>query len=450
MSHSPHAVRRALVALAAACSLLAAGAGQSVGLAQPTATSRVLYIHNGKIILSDLSHSFTKSLGSASGQGNIGFGESGQWWRSSSVYTGWSHDGRYVLSEPAYSFLLNEGITTAKVYAPSGRLLHRINYSAVQSPANLTAGPYWALDSDKLVYGGVPRTGHAGNISVWKEGLAGSLSLLWPRYQSQLNDNFGFFGGGILVSFGNGVDPAREMLSDDTSANRTSVLWSLQRKTGISYSSREKWSFASLRDGAHLTGFAPGLAVAADGQNVAGVAQKKAGAFGGRILVTPLSGGHHRRFVGKGSDPTWSSDGKWLFYAQNTRIKALKFRVRAARFHGFPFGGTGSLSSSRWAGVSSPVNRISIIRVHPDGSDRQTVATTTGYGITSMNVLSDDKTVVFEYVASDQTLAKRAHKTHGLSRQAIYKHYPRPLIETATLGGTPRILMTGRNPVVQP
>jgi hypothetical protein len=224
-------------------------------------------------------------------------------------------------------------------------------------------------------------------------------------------------------------------------ANQPAVLWSVKQRAGLTWV--DSWAAVSRRTGAHPTALASWQPVAGDARNVAGLDVSTLPGSGGKILVAPLVGCRQPHFVGSGHDPTWSPDGRGLFYIQQTQFKAVKFRLR------YPIRRRGHVET-RVARIVSPVNRIAIIRVPPNGSDRQTVTTTPGYGATSLNVLADDKTVVFEYIASDQRIATIAYARGGITVKQVYKHYPRPLIETAFLGGTPRVLMPGRLPVVQP
>jgi hypothetical protein len=451
-----YAIIRAVLALAAGYSLVALGTGASPSLAQSSAP-RLLYVHNGHVLLSDLTRSFSRTVSTMPNHGS-----NNSWWPMNTTYSGWSYDGSYFVVEPSSSVLLSFGYLPASVYAASGQLFHHINYGLTQSPSYLGTGPYWAIDSNSLVYTGTALKKHHAEISIWKEGLRGSLSLAWPQYRAQLLPFLQY----EIPPFPVGTnDPATEQFADDANANQTSSLWSTKLNTGIAAARPslgiaravgqqlpaasphvrvDPWFFASHGHAGHASGFSPGHAVVASTRFVAGIATKAAQRFGGRIVVAPLTGGRTRHFVGRGSDPTWSPDGKWLFYVQRTRIKTVRFRLRfeVPTHHGRPV--------TEFLPVTSAVNRISIIRVHPDGSRRQTIATFTGYGITSLNVLADNRTVVFEYVSSDQRLIQFAHRDHGITVTQVYHHYQRPLIETVTLGFAPRALMAGRDPVIQP
>ena len=119
-------------------------------------------------------------------------------------------------------------------------------------------------------------------------------------------------------------------------------------------------------------------------------------------------------------------------------------RTYTFRLHAIPYSGTHG-----WTTVNAPVYHASLVRVHPDGRDRQLVTSQDGYGFAQVNVLPGDSQVVFDYVPSDYVLWK--HRRDHLSLALIRRYGPVPRIEMATIGHKPTTLVSrGRLPAVQP
>ena len=103
-----------------------------------------------------------------------------------------------------------------------------------------------------------------------------------------------------------------------------------------------------------------------------------------------------------------------------------------------------------WYRVRSRVCRSKIIRVRPDGSDPKAVVDQPAYGFAQINVLRDDRTVVFTEVPNEWNLWR--HRNLGLTLKKVRKDGPvRMNIEIATIGHQPRVLIPDAHlPVVQP
>lgn len=102
-----------------------------------------------------------------------------------------------------------------------------------------------------------------------------------------------------------------------------------------------------------------------------------------------------------------------------------------------------------WEDILSAVYRLKIFRVRPDGSGKRLVETENGYDIQDLNVLADDRTVVYTLIPSDRSLWRHRHDELTAPRVALYT--PKPSIEWATVGGSRHVLIAdGHLAAVQP
>jgi WD40-like Beta Propeller Repeat len=138
-----------------------------------------------------------------------------------------------------------------------------------------------------------------------------------------------------------------------------------------------------------------------------------------------------------GYDPTWSQDGRWLYYVTRTKLRSLTFRIQTS------LGGHPS-----WQTVRSFLFHVSIRRSHPNGTHTQVVTSQTAYGFGHLNVLKDGS-VIFTAVPSDLNLWRHSHG--GVTPAILRRYGPKYRIEWASVGGQPHVLIQGAHlPAVQP
>lgn len=146
------------------------------------------------------------------------------------------------------------------------------------------------------------------------------------------------------------------------------------------------------------------------------------------------------QFAVKGYDPTWSADGRWLYFASNRKARSLRFRLQVPK-HG---GGT------KWVRIVSPVNHVSIYRIRSDGTHRQLVTTYTGFAVAGIQPVGNDRDVIFSGVPSDLDLWR--HKgPNGVSLAAATKYSP---VTSLSIGGARKpssiMVQNASLPAVQP
>ncbi|HEV3309581.1 MAG TPA: hypothetical protein VG815_03565 [Chloroflexota bacterium] len=345
----------------------------------------------------------------------------------------------YFWSPSGLTLELLSGFTaspnTVELHTPRGALLRPL--TTARDPT-INYGPFWSLSSDQLAFQAPLVWGPASSTNphavISGISLFGRVWRLWPP-TAPVRDAPAFCQLSGVFAPG---DPLLYLFAAETSYLTQYVQWSPRDQIIIYTACEKRWQLVDTRKGTVTPlPFRQGSRVALSrGGLVAGETSE-----GAIEVVRPDRGS---RIVGRGYDPTWSPDGRWLYYIQRVRLRTLRFRMQSAPMIPDP-----PPFLVKWITVTSGVYDASVIRVRADGSDRQTITSQPAYGFAQLNVLSKSRGVVFTRLPPDWNLWR--HRRLGLTLARVRQFGPTMDIEIARPGQAPRILIPHAHlPAVQP
>ncbi len=332
---------------------------------------------------------------------------------------GWSPDGRYLAL-----LRLNNG-AGAKV--PQNLLILDRTGTVLHSFAGGAGDfyPAWAVDGDQVAFvadSGYDQ-GHA-YFDVQAADATGRVRRLWRSSSAQ------FCGIGEGAS-----DPATDLYLRESTLDR-SLRWSLKTATAI-YSSPcssglQVVSLATGRTtvlGAAQWWHSPALAVTGA---LAVVSQSGSSSGPSTVETVEPATGDVIAQVDAGETPSWSADGKSLYYQQRTAQGTISLGT-----------GTAAITSTRYL--------ASVCRAPADGSGHGVIVQLHAYYLAGVSQVPGSRSVVFAAVANDSARTAPLQTGESLDASSRKANQPRVDIDEVDGSGHLSVLVPSAGlPAVQP
>lgn len=342
-------------------------------------------------------------------------------------YYYWAPDGKRLVLVPGFLAPLS----TAAVLAPSGRLLHAVvsdSEGATGLGATALYGPFWAADADRLVYESVLAASPARISRPLIEGItaAGRRWRLWPRGVRAV----GAKNVCQLQGVSSPPDPVNYLFSAEEHYLSRFVQWDALAHVMVYLGCHGTWRLVDTRTGrSHSLPFSWLSRVdLSDTGLIAGTTGR------GRVVIVDSRHPSRWNDVGRGYEPAWSPDGHWLFYVSRNLLRMLTFKMQWQPPVRYP-----PPWFPKWYTVRSPVYRVSILRIASDGTRRRVMTSQPAFAFAQLNVLSDDRSVVFTRIPSDVNLWR--HRAERLTIKRVARYGPHMDIEITRAGSRPSILI---------
>jgi hypothetical protein len=337
----------------------------------------------------------------------------------------WSHDGKYLLLERGH---LNSGKNDLLLMSADGTLLRTLQtgISIADFP------PTWADDADQIAY--IASQGNAGNnIRYTIDALdvtTGKTRLLFTY------SNLGACGGGT-------TDPAQQLFWAETGLGGVEprMQWSVGAHTAIySWECGNGLRLVDLQSG-HVTQYDTRKVAWAEGTRSATgqIAAIRTSTVPGQksyptdvVIATPSS--TSGKIVAQGELPTWSPDGKYLYFEQRTPGKTLLL-----------YKATDVL-------ITSTAYTSAIWRADADGTHLTRLFSQDAYAFGPLRITSDGTALIFTRIDNATALAAYMRGVTNLTPQLEQRYGPFTAIERLDLGTGQATTIAARanRPAVQP
>jgi hypothetical protein len=349
-------------------------------------------------------------------------------------YYYWSAAGRYLEVAPGF-----EISPSAVQLLDFGGHAARSEGATVGAPPAVY-GPFWSTSGDQRLYMstevatyGVDR-GEPIFVAITP---AGQTRRLWPVGRGSVPSR-------VLCQLQGAFkppDPAVRLHDNEKSYLTRFVQWNPQMNAIIYAGCSPHWQLINTRTGVRFDlpfGRTSPVSMSDTGL-IAGSDRH------GQIVVISVKHPAARTIVGAGYDPTWSRNGRWLFFGSKAIERTLRFRMQwepnvPFKLPGFP----------RWYTVHSPLYRLSVLRANANALQHsQWLGSISGFAVANLNPVDNTGSIVFTLVPSDLNLWR--HRKLGLTLAKVARYQPQMRVELASAGGVRTLVGHGAHlPAIQP
>ena len=330
----------------------------------------------------------------------------------------WSPDGKYMLlvrdhGGQSFDILLLD---------QSGTVLRTLVTAA---PAFYDVLPGWALDADRVAYVAAIIAGKTDlQVVVNQVDLTGHSTPLW-RYHA-------------LEGCGGGTpDPSGQLYWREVGYEGVAptLQWSTRQRLAI-YTSAciGTVSVTNLQTGATQPFGSGEVALSSTGQAAAVRYSDTAGVLVPEVVLVDPRTGTIRRTVAPGELPSWSPDGRSLYFVQRTRQQQLGWQDELGNNLG-----TSIFSSAIW-------------RAGGDGAHPTRLTTQDAYGFGPLSVTPDAKALIFSRIDNSWNLWQHRQAGNRIPTSFLSRYGPTTSVQRLDLAthAVKTLASTAGHPEVQP